>query len=105
MIFHSEIFEEIKISDIKKAYLKVSRPDGKLDLSLQKIGAKNDKTGQEKILTMLKENKGRLAYNYKSDPEDIKNVFGLSKKAYKRALTALVEEQKIEVKDNGISLR
>ena len=105
MIFHNEIFEDIKVGDTRKAFLKVSRPDGKLDLSLQRIGDKNSDAGQEKILKMLNENKGKLPYNYKSDAEEIKNVFGLSKKAYKRTLTALINADKIEVKDNGIYLK
>ncbi len=105
MIFKNEIFEDIKVGDTRKAFLKVSRPDGKLDLSLQRIGDKSSDAGQEKILTLLNENKGRLPYNYKSDAEEIKNVFGLSKKSYKRALTALIDADKIEVKDNGIYLK
>ena len=105
MIFHDEIFENIQIGETRKAYLKVSRPDGKLDLSLRKIGDKSSDAGEEKILKMLQENKGKLPYNYKSDPEEIKSVFGLSKKAYKRTLTALIDAQKIDVKDNGIYLK
>ena len=105
MIYHNEIFEHIDVGDTKKAYLKVARPDGKLDLSLQRIGDKSSDAGQEKILKMLAQNKGKLPYNYKSDPEDIKNIFGLSKKAYKRTLTALVDADKIEVKENGIYLK
>ena len=105
MIFHNEIFENIQIGETRKAYLKISRPDGKLDLSLQRIGDKSSSAAEEKILKMLEENRGKLPYNYKSDPEDIKNIFGLSKKAYKRTLTALVDADKIEVKDNGIYLK
>jgi len=105
MIFHNEIFENIEIGQTRKAYVKVGRPDGKLDLSLQRIGDKNSDAGQEKILKMLDENGGKLPYNYKSDAEDIKNVFGLSKKAYKRTLTALIDAGKIDVKDNGTYLK
>jgi len=105
MIFHNEIFEDVQTGDVKKAYLKVARPDGKLDLSLQRIGDKSSDVGQEKIIKMLKANSGKLPYNYKSDAEDIKNIFGLSKKAYKRTLTALIEAEKIEVKDTGIYLK
>lgn len=105
MLFHNEIFEEIKIGETKKAYVKPIREDGKLDLSLQPIGGKKSDIGEEKILRMLKENKGSLPYNYKSDAEDIKNVFGLSKKVYKSTLTALVNAGKIEVKENGIYLK
>jgi len=105
MIYHNEIFEHIDVGDTKKAYLKVGRPDGKLDLSLQRIGDKNSDAGQQKVLKMLEQNKGKLPYNYKSDPEDIKNIFGLSKKVYKRTLTALIDADKIEVKENGIYLK
>ncbi len=105
MIFHNEIFEDVKVGETRKAYLKVSRPDGKLDLALQRIGDKSSDAGEAKIMKMLEENKGKLPYNYKSDPEDIKNVFGLSKKAYKRALTALIDAGKIEVKENGMYLK
>ncbi len=105
MIFHNEIFEDVKVGDTKKAFLKASRPDGKLDLSLQPIGNKNSDTAQTKILELLNSSKGKLPYNYKSDAEEIKNIFGLSKKAYKRALTALIDAEKIDVKENGIYLR
>ncbi len=105
MIYHNEIFEDITIGEMRSAYVKVGRPDGKLDLSLRRIGDKSSDAGEAKILKMLEENKGKLPYNYKSDPEDIKNIFGLSKKAYKRTLTALVDAEKIEVKENGIYLK
>ncbi len=106
MIFHTEIFENIEIGETKKAYLKVARPDGKLDLALQRTGKEaSGADSSEKLLSMLKENAGKLPYNYTSDAQDIQNVFGLSKKAYKRTLTALIDAEKIEVKDTGIYLK
>ena len=105
MIFHNEIFQDISAGDTRQAFLKVARPDGKLDLSLRKVGDKSEDAGQEKIISMLKANSGKLPYNYKSDAEDVKNIFGLSKKAYKRTLTALIEADKVEVKDTGIYLK
>jgi len=105
MIYHTEIFENIEIGQTKTAYLKISRPDGKLDLALQRIGLKDTDASEEKVLNLLKENAGKLAYNYKSDAEDIKNTFGLSKKVYKKTLTALIEKKLIEVKDTGMYLK
>ena len=58
-----------------------------------------------KVLALLKEAKGIMPYNYKSDAELIKNIFGLSKKEFKRTLTSLQEKKKIEVKDTGIYLK
>jgi predicted RNA-binding protein (virulence factor B family) len=40
MIYHTEIFENLKIGDKKRAYIKNIRDDNKIDVSLQKIGEK-----------------------------------------------------------------
>ncbi len=105
LIYHNEIFEKIEIGSERKAYVKTVRKDGCIDLSLQASGAKQKDASSEKILSLLKQNSGVMPYNYKSDPELIKNVFGLSKKAYKRSLTHLQESGAIEIKENGIYLK
>ena len=46
-----------------------------------------------------------MPYNYKSDAGLIKDIFGLSKKDFKRSLTKLQDSKKIEVKDTGIYLK
>jgi predicted RNA-binding protein (virulence factor B family) len=105
MLFSNEIFENIKVGDRKKVYIKSVRKDFKLDLSLQPIG-KQAKIGEAEgtILNLLKEAEGELAFTYKSDAEEIKKVFGLSKKNYKRTLTELIESKKIELTENSIKL-
>jgi hypothetical protein len=105
LIYHNEIFQSISLGDKKTAYVKTIRKDGNIDLSLQKPGNKKAGGSHEKVLAMLEENKGSLPYNYKSDAELIRNVFGLSKKDFKRSLTTLVDAGKIEVKDTGIYLK
>lgn len=101
MIFHNEIFEKISVGKKKRAYIKNVRSDGKLDICLQKIGKKCD---DDKVLEVLKENDGSINFTYKSDPEDIKEVFSLSKKAFKATLTKLLNENKIILKEDGIQL-
>ena len=105
MIFHNEIFEDIWVGQKKVAYVKNIRSDRKLDISLQPIGKSNIDTATSRIEKILKENAGRLVFNYKSSPEDIKNRFGLSKKNYKRALTSLLEKGIITVDESGMCLR
>ena len=105
MIFHTEIFENINIGDIKKAYIKNIRDDGKIDLSLQKIGQKKSSETFEKVLEILKENGGKLDFTYKSEAEDIKEVFGISKKAFKASLTKLISENKIALDENSIKIK
>jgi predicted RNA-binding protein (virulence factor B family) len=105
MLFANEIFEELRIGDRKKVYIKSVRKDGKLDLSLQPIG-KQAKINEAEaiILQLLKESDGTLPFTYKSDAEAIKKVFGMSKKNFKRTLTELIETKKIELLDNAIVL-
>ncbi|MDD2828172.1 MAG: S1-like domain-containing RNA-binding protein [Sulfuricurvum sp.] len=102
MIYANEVFEKVHSGQIKNGFVKLRRDDGKLDLSLQKIGkAKSDDAG-EKILELLEKNGGMLPYNSKSDPDLIQKTFGMSKKNFKAALTKLSESKKITIKENGI---
>ncbi len=75
LIYHSEIFENIQIGDKKRAYIKFIREDGKLDISLQKFGAKKGDDNPSKVLEILEQNGGELGFTYKSDAEDIKMYF------------------------------
>ncbi len=106
MLFENEIFEPVKVGDRKKVYIKTVRKDGKLDLSLQPIG-KKAKIGQAEgtILQLLKEADGILPFTYKSDAEAIQKTFGLSKKNFKRTLTALIESGSIELLEHAIKLK
>ena len=105
MLFENEIFEEIRVGDKKRGYIKAARKDGKLDMSLQPIGAKA-KLGvaEGKVLQLLKEAGGEMLFGYKSDAEEIQKVFGVSKKNFKRALTHLIDNNEIVLDENGIRL-
>jgi len=105
LIYHNEIFETITLGDERTAYIKSVRKDGNIDLTLRKAGSKKSGGSDEKVLALLKENKGIMPYNYKSDADLIKDVFSLSKKEFKRTLTSLQDANKIEVKDTGIYLK
>lgn len=105
MLFDNEIFEELRIGDRKKVYIKKVRKDYKLDLSLQPIGKQATISAAEgTILQLLKEANGTLPFTYKSDAEEIKKVFGMSKKNFKRTLTELIEAKKIQLLDDAIVL-
>jgi len=105
MLFSNEIFEPLNIGDRKRVYVKNMRKDGKLDLSLQPVGkqAKIDEA-QLIILKKLEEADGRLPFTYKSEAEAIQRVFGLSKKNFKRTLTALIASEKIIVSEDVMTL-
>jgi hypothetical protein len=105
LIYHNEIFENVKLGDERTAFVKTIRKDGNIDLNLRKSGNKQSDDSSDRVLELLKENNGIMPYNYKSDAELIKEVFGLSKKDFKRSLTKLQEMNKITIKDTGIYLK
>ncbi|MEA1880206.1 MAG: S1-like domain-containing RNA-binding protein [Campylobacterota bacterium] len=105
MLFSNEIYEDLRIGDTKKVYVKTVRKDFKLDLSLQPIGKRakvNEAEGS--VLQLLKESEGTLPFTYKSDAEEIKKVFNMSKKNFKRTLTELIESKQIVLLEKSIKL-
>ena len=105
MLFTNEIFEKLRIGDIKKVYIKSVRKDFKLDLSLQPIGKKMKIDEAEgTILQLLKESGGTLSFTYKSDADEIKKVFNMSKKNFKATLTVLIDTKQIELQADAIKL-
>ena len=105
MVYSNEIFTSIDVGDKIKGYVKNIREDGKVDISLQPIGKTfTEDVNTKKILDTLKQNHNNLPYNYKTDSEIVKEMFGMSKKAYKRALTSLIENNLIKIDENGMEL-
>ena len=105
MVYNNEIFTTIDVGDKIKGYVKTIRDDGKVDISLQPIGKTfTDDVNTQKIITILKQNHNNLPYNYKTDAEIVKDMFNMSKKAYKRALTKLIEDNIIKLDENGMEL-
>ncbi len=106
MIFDNEIFQPIEIGDKLVGYIKDIRKDGKIDVSLQPIGKKASKgVGSSKILEVLKANDGKIGFTYKSDADDINETFGMSKKAFKKALTELKDGGIIEINETNMELK
>lgn len=104
MIFHNEIFEAIEVGDEKVGFIKTIRTDGKLDIKLQPIGEKNDEMATKKVLEFLTLKGSFSELTYKSSPESIQAQLGLSRKTFKKALTALIEAKKITVSEEGMKL-
>jgi predicted RNA-binding protein (virulence factor B family) len=81
------------------------RPDGKLDLSVQKIGKGRFKDFAEELLSELQAApKGFLPFNDNTPAEEIAQRFGQSKKTFKRAVGTLYREKRIQILDSGIQL-
>lgn len=104
MIYENEIFQQINIGDKLIAYVKKVRSDGKIDLQIQQPGYSKVAPNAEKILQHLKANNGWLPLTDKSEPEEIKAKFNMSKKTFKKAVGYLYKKQLISIENEGIKM-
>lgn len=104
LIYQNEIFEKLRRGDRRKGYVKLVRPDGKIDVTLQKTGYAKIEPNGEKILAQLKANHGYLLLTDKSDPDDIAEVLKMSKKTFKKAIGTLYKQRLIRLEEDGIYL-
>lgn len=104
LLYNNEIFNEIKMGDRIKGFVKLIREDNKLDISLQKQGYSNIEPNAKKILEKLESNRGFVALNDKSDPELIVAALGMSKSTFKKSIGALYKLRKISIDKDGIRL-
>jgi len=104
LIYLEDIFEDIRTGDRIKAYVKKVRDDNKIDLVLQPEGYKSIEPNAKYLMDELKAAGGFLPYHDKTDPETIKNMLGLSKKSFKKAVGSLYKSKHIAIKEDGIEL-
>lgn len=102
LIYRNEVFDALSVGEERTGYVKKVRDDGKLDISLQPLGVAGIDAAREAVLQKLSEADGYLPYHDKSSSEDIQQVFGLSKKAFKRAIGGLYKDKEIVLEDEGI---
>ena len=76
-------------------------PDGKIELSLRGHAHEELAGDAQRILDVLSR-PGAPRLGDKSSPEEIRETFGLSKKAFKRAVGRLLKERAITIDDAGI---
>ena len=106
LLYENELIKPIKRGQTLTGYIKKIRPDHKIDLSLNPIGfnqSQNDEIA-DSILEKLKANDGFMLLNDRSPPEVIYKVFGVSKKAFKKACGSLYKKRLIAIEDKGIRL-
>ncbi|TNY96980.1 CvfB family protein [Vibrio parahaemolyticus] len=104
MIFPSDVFGKLFIGKKLKGYIKQVREDGKIDLSLQKVGVAKMDDLSSKIIDLLERKGGFLPLNDKSSPEAIFDAFRTSKGTYKKTIGGLYKQGKIVIEIDGIRL-
>ena len=73
------------------------KADGKLDLSVRSRIPEQMDADAQKIMERLEKSGGVLPFTDKADPERIRDEFGMSKAAFKRAVGRLMKQGKIRI--------
>lgn len=105
LVYKDDVFQKLHTGDRLKGYIKKTRPDGKIDVALQRPGYRSIEPNAQEILTHLELKGGFLPLTDKSSPEEIEKLLQMSKKSFKKALGTLYKQRRVEIKDNGIYLK
>jgi uncharacterized protein len=104
LLYHTDLAAPLGIGQKITGYVRSVRPDGKIDLSLDRAGYHRVRPLTEKILAELTTHGGTLPYGDKTPPEEIREVFGVSKKAFKQAIGALFRDRLIVIAEGSIRI-
>lgn len=104
MLYANELFDTMQLGQICTAYIKRIRDDFKIDLSLSKIGFTRVEDFADELYERIVERGGFVAINDKSDAESIYEMFGVSKKTFKKAVGTLYRKRMISITENGVQL-
>ncbi|MGH1462964.1 MAG: CvfB family protein [Neptuniibacter sp.] len=105
MLFRSDLLKTVYPGQRMLGYIKEVRADGKINLSMQKPGYAKVVDTTDAIMALLEDQDGFITVNDKSTPEQIFKTFGISKKAFKMAVGALLKQGKITIEPGGLRLK
>ena len=104
VIFYNEVFQKLERGQKIVGYIKVVREDGKLDLSLKDPAVNDLPDLPAKVLAYITEQGGFIPITDKTPPDEIYELFGVSKKNFKRAISALYKDRLISLDSSGTRL-
>ena len=105
LIFRNQVFQPIHTGDRLKAYISNVREDGKLDIALQHTGRQHTQDFAEELLAYLHDHNGICSLGDKSDADDIRDTFHVSKKTFKRAVGDLYKRHLVMAGDYEVRLK
>ena len=102
ILYKNEVFQPLKIGQEIDGFVKKVRDDKKIDLCLQRSGYKAIDDLSRKIMDKLQQRGGFIAVTDKSRPKVIADLFGVSKKTFKKAVGKLYKKRLITLEKDGI---
>ena len=105
LVYHDDVFQDLKTGDQLEGWVKKIRKDNKIDVTLQRPGYRSIEPNADAIYNELQLQDGFLPLTDKSTPEEIKNWLEMSKKSFKKAVGALYKKRLIRLESDGIYLK
>ena len=103
LIPKKDVLKTYKVGETLDFRVTGVKEDGKLDLSTRDKAYLEINSDAEAVLSVIREDySGELPFDDKADPERIREVFGLSKAAFKRAVGHLYKERIITLAEGTI---
>lgn len=104
MIENKDIVGVLEIGEPINFRISKVKKDGRLNLVLKNLSHIEINDNAEILFNIIKDRGGFLDLNDKSDPDRIKEICGMSKSSFKKAVGRLLKNQKIQFEGNGIKL-
>ncbi len=107
MVQKKDVCDDYELGERMKFRVQTVHEDGRLVLStkLEKSAYDEHKSDSLKVYEILLKNKGKMNYADKSDPDDIRKIFNMSKSSFKRAIAILYRQRKIIINDDSIEIK
>ncbi len=102
LLHRHELVRELRHGERLTGYIRQIREDGRIDLCLHRQASDKSNEVGEAILAALEAADGFLPLTDKTDPDEIRTRFGVSKNLYKKAIGALFRQRRISIGDDGI---
>lgn len=104
LVYEDQVFQHLQTGDRVKGYIHTIRPDGKIDVTLQRTGRQHTLDFSDTLLEYLRAHEGICAYGDKSDADSIYREFHVSKKVFKKAVGDLYKKHLITVEPTKLTL-
>lgn len=104
LVYQDQVFTYLHTGDRVKGYIQNLRPDGKIDVSLQRTGRRQTLDFADTLYNYIQEHGGTCPFGDKSNADDIYREFQVSKKVFKKAVGDLYRRRLITISDNALAL-
>ncbi len=96
LLYENELFRPVELEETVEAYVKRVRPDGKLDLTLSSSTRDRVDEISDRIIEYLRKPDASAVSDHLS-PEEIRKLFGCSKKDFKKAVGMLYRSHAVSI--------